>query len=112
MNNLPMSTSQDKSPVPRELRSLAEEVKKYRTAEEFVARNVITVDPRELEPSEPLKGKAPSVMRRHNGVFRTYTEKPRPLISAKNRAQRRGNLAAIPVIRKRNNEGGRISGMD
>jgi hypothetical protein len=51
----------DKPSVPRELRSLAEEVKKYATAEEFVARNVINVKPRKLEPSEPCDGRIPSV---------------------------------------------------
>jgi hypothetical protein len=61
MNNDRPFKLQDDPSVPRELRALVDEVKKYSTAEEFANRNVISVDPRKLEPSQPPEGEGPSV---------------------------------------------------
>jgi hypothetical protein len=69
MNKAPTLTQYENRSIPRELRFLAEEVKKYGTAEEFVARNVINVDPRKLEPSEPCDGRFSSVSKNPVDIY-------------------------------------------
>jgi hypothetical protein len=69
MNKAPTFIKHQNRSISGELRLLAEEVRKYRTAGEFVARNVISVDPRRLEPSEPCDGRFSSVSKNPVDIY-------------------------------------------